>query len=62
MSEVFDNQIWMIIAKRLFISFVYVPGAERFSDNIEDMIGYKPLSLIKYCWMYGTPLTCSVSV
>ncbi|TKS71365.1 Sodium- and chloride-dependent GABA transporter 3 [Collichthys lucidus] len=34
-------------------------GAERFSDNIEDMIGYKPLSLMKYCWMYGTPLICS---
>lgn len=41
---------------------VFVSGAERFCDNIEDMIGYKPLSLIKYCWLYTTPLICSVSV
>lgn len=60
LCRVFDNHIWMIIAKRLIILFV--PGADRFSDNIEDMIGYKPLSLIKYCWMYGTPLICSVSL
>lgn len=26
------------------------------------MIGYKPLSLIKYCWLYTTPLVCSVRV
>lgn len=41
---------------------VSVLGAERFSNNIADMIGYKPISLIKYFWMYGTPLICSVSV
>uniref|UniRef100_A0A671XL76 Transporter n=1 Tax=Sparus aurata TaxID=8175 RepID=A0A671XL76_SPAAU len=43
----------------LLLIILFVPGADRFSDNIEDMIGYKPLSLIKYCWMYGTPLICS---
>lgn len=42
--------------------FASVQGAERFSDNIEDMIGYKPLSLIRYCWRFSTPLICSVRV
>lgn len=37
-------------------------GSERFCGNIADMIGYKPHALIKYSWMYGTPLTCIVSV
>lgn len=41
---------------------VSVLGADRFCDNIEDMIGYKPISLIKYCWLYATPLICSVCV
>lgn len=38
-----------------------VLGAGRFCDNIEDMIGYKPLPLFKYCWLYVTPLICLVS-
>ncbi|XP_026550891.1 sodium- and chloride-dependent betaine transporter-like [Notechis scutatus] len=33
-------------------------GADRFTDNIEDMIGYKPWPLIKYCWLYFTPGLC----
>ncbi|KAK3574586.1 hypothetical protein QTP86_010846 [Hemibagrus guttatus] len=28
-------------------------------DNIEDMIGYRPLFLIKYFWKYITPLVCT---
>lgn len=35
-------------------------GADRFYDNIEDMIGYRPGPLIKYCWMFFTPVTCIV--
>ncbi|KAF1391747.1 hypothetical protein PFLUV_G00045290 [Perca fluviatilis] len=38
------------------IGWIY--GADRFYDNIEDMIGYKPLSLIKYCLKYVTPVIC----
>lgn len=38
------------------IGWVY--GADRFYDNIEDMIGYRPLPLIKYCLKYVTPLIC----
>lgn len=33
-------------------------GADRFYDNIEDMIGYRPFPLIKYCLKYVTPLIC----
>lgn len=43
-------------------AFVSAAGAERFSNNIAAMIGYKPMPLLKYLWMYGTPLVCSVSL
>uniref|UniRef100_A0A8C7W2U2 Transporter n=1 Tax=Oncorhynchus mykiss TaxID=8022 RepID=A0A8C7W2U2_ONCMY len=42
--------------------YVSVQGAERFCDNIEDMIGYRPSSLVKYCWLYITPTMCTVSL
>lgn len=37
-------------------------GSNRFYENIEDMIGYKPLTLIKWCWMFLTPGICAVSI
>ncbi|XP_022044920.1 sodium- and chloride-dependent GABA transporter 2-like isoform X1 [Acanthochromis polyacanthus] len=62
--QIFDHYVCsgptlllMAIFQSVIIGWIY--GAERFCDNIEDMIGYKPLSLIKYCWLYGTPLICS---
>uniref|UniRef100_A0AAQ5XVX2 Solute carrier family 6 member 11a n=1 Tax=Amphiprion ocellaris TaxID=80972 RepID=A0AAQ5XVX2_AMPOC len=62
--QIFDHYVCsgptlllMAIFQSVTIGWIY--GAERFCDNIEDMIGYKPLSLIKYCWLYGTPLICS---
>ncbi|XP_023270040.1 sodium- and chloride-dependent GABA transporter 2-like isoform X2 [Seriola lalandi dorsalis] len=62
--QIFDHYVcsgptllMMAILQSVVIGWIY--GAERFSDNIEDMIGYKPLSLIKYCWLYATPLICS---
>lgn len=44
------------ILQSVCIGWVY--GSDRFYDNIEDMIGYKPFSLIKYCLKYITPLVC----
>lgn len=40
------------------VSIGWVYGADRFYDNIEDMIGYRPLPLIKYCLKYITPVIC----
>ncbi|XP_028301979.1 sodium- and chloride-dependent GABA transporter 2-like [Gouania willdenowi] len=62
--QIFDHYVCsgpalllMAIFQSVIIGWIY--GAERFSDNIEDMIGYKPLFLFKYCWLYTTPLICS---
>eukprot|EP00064_Thunnus_orientalis_P007498 superscaffoldBa00000839_g7519 len=46
-----------LVSESVIIGWIY--GAQRFYDNIEDMIGYKPLPLIKYCWLYATPVICS---
>ncbi|XP_054640148.1 solute carrier family 6 member 11a isoform X1 [Dunckerocampus dactyliophorus] len=61
--QIFDHYVCsgptlllMAIFQSVVIGWIY--GAERFSDNIKDMIGYKPLSLIKYCWLYVTPVIC----
>lgn len=48
--------------KRVFCPFSFsLTGAGRFYDNIEDMIGYKPWPLIKYCWLFFTPAVCLVT-
>ncbi|XP_013861691.1 sodium- and chloride-dependent GABA transporter 2 [Austrofundulus limnaeus] len=44
------------ILQSVCIGWVY--GAERFYNNIEDMIGYRPISAIKYCLKYVTPVIC----
>lgn len=36
-------------------------GANRFYDNVEDMIGFRPRPLIKICWLVFTPGLCLVS-
>uniref|UniRef100_A0A3B3RPV9 Transporter n=1 Tax=Paramormyrops kingsleyae TaxID=1676925 RepID=A0A3B3RPV9_9TELE len=45
------------ILQSICIGWVY--GANRLYNNIEDMIGYQPLPLIKYFWRYVTPLICA---
>uniref|UniRef100_A0A3B4A6N3 Transporter n=1 Tax=Periophthalmus magnuspinnatus TaxID=409849 RepID=A0A3B4A6N3_9GOBI len=40
------------------VSIGWVYGADRFYDNIEDMIGYRPLPIIKYCLKFVTPVIC----
>ncbi|XP_078270123.1 sodium- and chloride-dependent GABA transporter 3 [Rhinoraja longicauda] len=49
----------------LFVAFFecicigWVYGSNRFYDNIEDMIGYRPFFLIKWCWLLITPGICT---
>uniref|UniRef100_A0A8C6HRT0 Transporter n=1 Tax=Mus spicilegus TaxID=10103 RepID=A0A8C6HRT0_MUSSI len=33
-------------------------GADRFYDNVEDMIGYRPWPLVKISWLFLTPGLC----
>lgn len=51
--------IQCVFAERYFWSLS--SGADRFYSNIEDMIGYKPIFFIKWCWKYFTPGICAVS-
>ncbi|TRY54991.1 hypothetical protein DNTS_020744 [Danionella cerebrum] len=44
------------IAQSICIGWFY--GADRLYENIVDMIGYRPLKLMKYCWKYITPVVC----
>nr|XP_046239527.1 sodium- and chloride-dependent GABA transporter 2-like isoform X2 [Scatophagus argus] len=44
------------ILQSVCIGWVY--GADLFYENLEDMIGYKPFPLIKYCLKYVTPVIC----
>ncbi|XP_034022307.1 solute carrier family 6 member 22, tandem duplicate 1 [Thalassophryne amazonica] len=39
----------------------WVFGADHFYEILEDMIGYKPLPLIKYCLKYVTPVICTAT-
>ncbi|CAN9511792.1 unnamed protein product [Ophioblennius macclurei] len=62
--QIFDHYVCsgptlllMAIFQSVIIGWIY--GADRFFDNIQDMIGYKPHRLIKYSWLYATPIICS---
>uniref|UniRef100_A0A3P9KZH2 Transporter n=1 Tax=Oryzias latipes TaxID=8090 RepID=A0A3P9KZH2_ORYLA len=43
-------------AETIVVAWIY--GADRFLDNIEDMIGYRPFPMLKYLWLFVTPLIC----
>lgn len=47
------------IFQSLAIGWVY--GAQRFSGNIKEMIGYSPLSVFQLCWKYFTPVVCTAT-
>ncbi|XP_064417734.1 sodium- and chloride-dependent GABA transporter 2 isoform X2 [Latimeria chalumnae] len=51
--------LFVAIFETTCIAWVY--GADRFYDNIEDMIGYRPGPMIKYCWLFATPAVCSAT-
>ncbi|TKS90829.1 Sodium- and chloride-dependent GABA transporter 3 [Collichthys lucidus] len=48
------------IAETIVIGWVY--GADRFMHNIEDMIGFPPVPVLKYCWLFITPLICGLTL
>ncbi|XP_040886067.1 sodium- and chloride-dependent betaine transporter-like [Toxotes jaculatrix] len=52
----------LIIACFETVVIAWVYGADRFYDNIEDMIGYPPFPVLKYCWLFVTPLICGLTV
>uniref|UniRef100_A0A673JZ81 Transporter n=1 Tax=Sinocyclocheilus rhinocerous TaxID=307959 RepID=A0A673JZ81_9TELE len=43
----------------IFVVYKYMKCSDRFYLNIEDMIGYKPIFFIKWCWKYFTPGICA---
>ncbi|XP_073682083.1 sodium- and chloride-dependent GABA transporter 3 [Garra rufa] len=49
--------LFVAIFESICIGWIY--GGDRFYSNIEDMIGYKPIFFIKWCWKYFTPGICS---
>nr|XP_055171569.1 sodium- and chloride-dependent GABA transporter 2 isoform X3 [Nyctereutes procyonoides] len=51
--------LFVAIFESLCVAWVY--GAGRFYNNIEDMIGYRPWPLIKYCWLFLTPAVCTAT-
>ncbi|XP_051766025.1 sodium- and chloride-dependent GABA transporter 2-like [Ctenopharyngodon idella] len=44
------------VCQSVAIGWIY--GAERFSSDIEAMIGYQPLGSFRLCWRYLTPAVC----
>uniref|UniRef100_A0A3Q2D2X6 Transporter n=1 Tax=Cyprinodon variegatus TaxID=28743 RepID=A0A3Q2D2X6_CYPVA len=48
--------LWQAFWECVVIAWVY--GADRFMDDVARMIGYQPLSYMKWCWSYITPFVC----
>ncbi|CAK6973815.1 sodium- and chloride-dependent GABA transporter 2-like [Scomber scombrus] len=51
-----NNLLLLSVCQSIAIGWIY--GADRLFDNIEDMIGYRPRPLMKFCWLYVTPGVC----
>ncbi|KAI1897184.1 hypothetical protein AGOR_G00080600 [Albula goreensis] len=51
-----SNLLLLSVCQSIAIGWIY--GADRLYDNIEDMIGYRPWPVMKYCWIYVTPAIC----
>ncbi|XP_035383929.1 sodium- and chloride-dependent GABA transporter 2-like isoform X1 [Electrophorus electricus] len=53
------NLLFIACFESIVIAWVY--GADRFYDNIKDMIGYPPIAVLKYCWLFVTPFICGIN-
>ncbi|XP_028430646.1 sodium- and chloride-dependent GABA transporter 2 isoform X1 [Perca flavescens] len=51
-----NNLLLLSVCQSIAIGGIY--GADRLYDNIEDMVGYRPWPMMKYCWLYITPTVC----
>ena len=53
---------WCLLVLLFFecISVSWFYGANRFYEDIKDMIGYYPGRFWKWCWIVFTPLLCTV--
>ncbi|XP_039543765.1 sodium- and chloride-dependent GABA transporter 2-like isoform X4 [Pimephales promelas] len=52
--------IMLSICQSVAIGWIY--GADRFSRDIEAMIGYEPLYIFRLCWRFLTPGVCIVCI
>nr|XP_033808526.1 sodium- and chloride-dependent betaine transporter-like isoform X2 [Geotrypetes seraphini] len=48
--------LFVAIFEAICIGWAY--GGNRYYDNVEDMIGYRPWPLVKLCWQVVTPAVC----
>ncbi|XP_062373479.1 sodium- and chloride-dependent GABA transporter 2-like [Sardina pilchardus] len=55
-----NSLLFIAFFETIVIAWIY--GADRFYDNIEDMIGYPPFPVLKYCWLFITPLICGATL
>ncbi|KXJ23189.1 Sodium- and chloride-dependent GABA transporter 2 [Exaiptasia diaphana] len=62
--QLFDNYavsgsaiLWVCTFESIAIGWIY--GAERFYQNIEQMIGFRLNPFLKICWLAMTPLFCA---
>ncbi|MPC91334.1 Sodium- and chloride-dependent GABA transporter 3 [Portunus trituberculatus] len=51
--------IFLIMFECIAIGWGY--GADKWYDNVKEMIGYYPFFWWKMCWMFVTPAICFVS-
>jgi len=61
--NIFDNfaasgttLLWLVFFEAVTIGWLY--GADKFYDNIEEMLGFRPNVLFKISWKYITPTMC----
>ncbi|KAK7916582.1 hypothetical protein WMY93_012343 [Mugilogobius chulae] len=52
--------LFLAVFQSTCVGWIY--GADRMYDNIQDMIGYRPNSFMKYCWQYLTPGVCTLTI